>query len=260
MSAELPKEELLPFEKTKEPLKETQNEKPLKSLVPIPLKDGLVDPTDLEGDIRICKGLLDSGALPQQFENVQQVFMARQMLRELNFPPTVGIRSCMIVNGALSVFGDLPLAIVRRSGLLEGIDERIYNEKYEEICFANKNLHTAPFYGVCKVKRKDKQEIECVFSWSEAKTAGLIDKKMSVWKSYPKRMLQMRARSQALKDEFSDALYGVAITEYDYDMLPGANGKWTAQNDESLSKELNETYAGETEKKEIPQDNASGEV
>ncbi len=46
-------------------------------------------------------------------------------------------------------------------------------------------------------------------------------------------MLQMRARSMALKDAFPDTLSGIAINEYDYDgglnghvpkLMDGANG------------------------------------
>ena len=53
----------------------------------------------------------------------------------------------------------------------------------------------------------------------DAKLAGLTTRS-PVWKSYPKRMLQMRARGFALRDQFADALKGLSSAEEvrDYDI------------------------------------------
>jgi hypothetical protein len=45
----------------------------------------------------------------------------------------------------------------------------------------------------------------------DAKRAGLLGK--DNWKNYPRRMLQMRARSWALRDCFSDVLLGMRLAE-----------------------------------------------
>ena len=46
----------------------------------------------------------------------------------------------------------------------------------------------------------------------DAKRAGLLGKK-GPWTEYPQRMLQMRARSWALRDGFADVLKGLSVRE-----------------------------------------------
>lgn len=180
---------------------------------------GILKPKDSGEEWRIADLMLKSNALPKQFGNVAQVIMALQFLKQHNLPPMVAIRQTTIINGTLSIWGDLPKALVDRSGLLDSFDEFFFDKEYNKICFSNKNLHVEAWGAVCKVERKGKEEIERVFTLDDAKKAGLIDKNNSVWKYYPKRMLQMRARSLALKDAFPDVLSGISINEYDHDVL-----------------------------------------
>ncbi len=57
------------------------------------------------------------------------------------------------------------------------------------------------------------------FSIADSKRAGLADK--ATWRSYPKRMLQMRARGFAARDSFPDALSGMVIKEEAMDYPTG---------------------------------------
>jgi len=52
-----------------------------------------------------------------------------------------------------------------------------------------------------------------------AKTAGLLGKQ-GPWTQYPRRMMQMRARSWALRDVFPDVLRGMPIAEDIMDIEP----------------------------------------
>ena len=92
------------------------------------------------------------------------------------------------------------LALVRGSGLLEYIKE----EPTDAGC-------------TCTVKRRGEDEVCRSFSMEDAKRAGLAGKQ-GPWAQYPKRMLQMRARSWALRDVFPDVLKGVYIAEEARDM------------------------------------------
>ena len=66
--------------------------------------------------------------------------------------------------------------------------------------------------AVCQAKRRgDPHPVEGRFSMADAKRAGLASK--DVWKSYPRRMLQMRARGFALRDAFPDVLRGLVTAE-----------------------------------------------
>lgn len=52
---------------------------------------------------------------------------------------------------------------------------------------------------------------------SDAKLAGLLSKS-GTWKTYPQRMLQMRARSWCLRDQFADLLCGLGVYEEQQDV------------------------------------------
>ncbi|MDR1426089.1 MAG: hypothetical protein LBI70_03835 [Rickettsiales bacterium] len=62
------------------------------------------------------------------------------------------------------------------------------------------------------VKREGLEDcFECSFSLGEARQAGLLSK--DIWHQYPRRMLEHRALSFALRDGFSDILNGFSSTE-----------------------------------------------
>jgi hypothetical protein len=64
----------------------------------------------------------------------------------------------------------------------------------------------------CTVKRKNSEEYTYTFTVEMAKQAKLWGKNQ-VWQQYPDRMLQMRARAFAIRDQFADSLKGLAVRE-----------------------------------------------
>lgn len=71
----------------------------------------------------------------------------------------------------------------------------------------------------CEAKRKDSGSVvKQRFSVADAKLAGLWGK--AIWKQYPRRMLQMRARAFALRDAFADVLKGLSVSEEASDYQP----------------------------------------
>jgi hypothetical protein len=110
------------------------------------------------------------------------------------------------------------LALVRRSGHLEKIEEFWFDAEYRQICFDNRNLNVEAYGAICRTWRSGAMK-ETVFTMDDARRAGLLSKD-NVWKTYPRRMLQMRTRSGNLKDHFGDVLLGIEITEYDYNYVP----------------------------------------
>ncbi len=73
--------------------------------------------------------------------------------------------------------------------------------------------------AICRVKRRGEDEQLRIFTVDDVKKAGLLGKQ-GPWTQYPKRMLQMRARSWALRDVFPDVLRGVQIAEEVMDIEP----------------------------------------
>jgi hypothetical protein len=76
--------------------------------------------------------------------------------------------------------------------------------------------------AVCIAKRHGSTPVTARFSVMDAKRAGLWTK-AGPWQTYPRRMLQMRARSFALRDAFPDVLKGLISVEEALDNHSGAD-------------------------------------
>jgi hypothetical protein len=191
-------------------------------------KAGLLKPQTIEEAFRLATAYVKSGLLPQRFTKPETVMTAMQYALELGLKPLTALRQIAVVNGTPAVFGDLPLSLCYASGNLEWIKEWLFDKDSKPICAANGNLTAQAFGAVCQVKRKGDPEVrETAFTVEDARTANLGG---PTWKSYPKYMLKYRARSQALKDKFPDALNGVAIAEYDFNTVPEGDGPVTVAN------------------------------
>lgn len=155
-------------------------------------------PKDLNEVGQLSAILQNSTLLPKAFmENKKNVPVAIIYGLELGLTPAQALNSIAVVNGKPSLYGDAPLALVKKSGLLEYIKEYRKDDT-----------------GYCEVKRKDELEpVKTKFSLEDAKRAGLLTNKrgepVEVWAKYPDRMLQMRARGLCLRDAFPDVLLGV---------------------------------------------------
>ena len=212
---------------------------------PIPLnKRGVIVPTDMVEEFRIAEWLLSTGMVPSCFKTPAQVALAVQICRVMGVAPSVAIRQLMIVPKAntIAAFGELPKAACERH--IKTFDEFPIDQEYERICYANKNLHQPVWGYVARVVRAGSgQERESFFTLAMATKAGLFNRKESPWLTYPDRMLQMRARSRVLKDVFPDVLSGVAIGEYDFDMLDGKGAPSYGKAQDAKGQELADEIA-----------------
>jgi hypothetical protein len=173
---------------------------------------GAVQFKTVEEQFRMAKAYLSSGMLPKHYTKPEQIMTAMQWALELGLKPLSALRQIAVINGTPALFGDLPLSLVMKSGLLEGIEEALIDKGGQPI--ANNDTTTEYFGAICRVKRKGLSTPKMTsFTIDDAKKAGLFDK-AGPWKTYPKRMLQCRARAQALKDLFPDVLMGADIAEY----------------------------------------------
>lgn len=186
-----------------------------KALSPMSVDErGAITARDSSEEWRIANVMLHSEAVPKVFKTAEQVMMAMQFLRRFGMDPIICLRQITIINGSLSIWGELPLGICNKSGKIKFMKEWIWDKNYNEICFENKNLDAEVYGATCEIEIVGKDRKKYSFTSGDAKKAGLWDK--SVWKLYPKRMLQMRARSWALKDELPEIISGVSILEYDH--------------------------------------------
>jgi hypothetical protein len=157
-------------------------------------------PTNLEGVWRLSELIAASGMAPRDMKQPEQIAVAIMHGMEVGLTPMAALQSIAVVNGRPTVWGDGAIGLVRASGLLEDFEEGLNGEGDKRVAY-------------CKVKRKgEKKVLERTFSWEDAKKAGLTTK-TGTWQQYPNRMLIMRARAFALRDQFADVLRGLSIRE-----------------------------------------------
>jgi len=171
---------------------------------------------------RFCRAVVNSGLAPKSFQTPEQVMVAIQSGLEIGLPPMQALQTIAVINGRPSLFGDGALALAMAHQCWGGIEETHVAETDTAIC------------KVWRYTRKDDKTPKPTtrtFSQEDAKRAGLWGKS-GPWSTYPKRMLQMRARAFALRDTFPDALKGVGITEEvsDYQPVKRANAREVASN------------------------------
>ncbi|MFH2076115.1 MAG: hypothetical protein ABIJ57_12345, partial [Pseudomonadota bacterium] len=198
-------------------------------------------PRNFEGLWRMATIMAKSGMMPRGIEQPETVFVAVQMGLEVGLPPMAAVQNIAVINGRPSIWGDAVLGLVRASGLLESFKESFNGtfpgDDYTAVCTA--------------LRRGDPEPIEREFSVADAKRAGLWQTEARVtrrrkdggtyetdndvpWFKYPKRMLQMRARSWALRDGFGDVLRGLQVREEMRDVTPMervADGVYEAKED-----------------------------
>jgi len=164
--------------------------------------DGLV-PTNMKEVMELSELMAESEMVPKIYQkkpgNVAVAILAGH---PMGLNPFAACQSFAVINGTPSLYGDALLGIVKGSGLLSKINESISEDG---------NVAT------CYITRRGEDPICRTFTMDEAKKAGLLSKQ-GPWQSYPKRMLQMRARAFALRDVFPDILRGIGIAEEQSDM------------------------------------------
>lgn len=169
----------------------------------LPGNNGFMNVTSLEAAIKCSELIASSNFCPKGMAGRPgDVLVALQMGLELGLKPMQAIQNIAVINGRPSLWGDAMLAVCRQAPGFE-----MFNEEYNELTKT----------WTCTAKRRNEPPVIRTFSAEDAKTAGLLNKD-GPWKTYPKRMIQMRARGFALRDTFSDVLRGIIIREEAQDM------------------------------------------
>ena len=158
-------------------------------------------PRDIKEALAFAEMLSKSNMVPKDFiGNPGNILVAVQWGMELGLQPMQAMQNIAVINGRPSLWGDSVIALVKASPTCEYIIEEVGDDS-----------------ATCRVKRRGEPEQERSFSTADAKAAGLLGKQ-GPWTQYRKRMMQMRARSWALRDVFPDVLRGMPIAEEVMDM------------------------------------------
>jgi len=171
---------------------------------PVKQKSGFaLQPSNMGEAMQMAEMLSSSNLIPKNYQGKKQdTLVAMMMGAELGLNPIQSLQNIAVINGKPSIYGDALLALVQNHPAFGGIEESF-----------DESSNTAS----CTVWRKGGQKHTITFSEKDAKQAGLWGK-TGPWKQYPKRMLQMRARGFALRDQFADALAGLISAEEAQDM------------------------------------------
>jgi hypothetical protein len=203
---------------------------------------GAIVPTDFDQMQRMARILCASQMVPKQYKDkFEDTVVAIMYGAEVGLTPIASLQSIAVINGMPGMYGDAMLALVQGSGILEDIEEKLEGEDSD-----------APV-AFCTVKRKDRATPTVrAFSRVDAQKAGLWAKQ-GPWTQYPKRMLQMRARSFALRDAFPDVLRGVRAREELEDMQileAGQDGVYTPSSPRPTRAEFQQPEQVTTEVKD----------
>jgi hypothetical protein len=149
-------------------------------------------PTNFDECYRIAQAVSLSGLAPDGMKTAEQCMIAIMHGLEVGLSPMMAIQSIAVINGRPAIWGKAVPALLYRAGFkLEETDDGTT--------------------ATCTVTRPDGQVITRTFSKQQAITAGLSSK--SIWKLYPERMRQMRARGYACNDGAPDVLAGMYLVE-----------------------------------------------
>lgn len=161
-------------------------------------------PRDFDEAWRFADMISKSELAPKDFRGKPTNTMAAIMMGlEVGLSPMQAIQNIAVINGRPSLWGDAMLAVCQRHQAYEGI-----KESFDE----------ATMTATCTVKRVGEEPHTQTFSQKDAELAGLWGKQ-GPWTQYPKRMIQVRARSFALRDKFADALRGLNSAEEQRDII-----------------------------------------
>ncbi len=158
-------------------------------------------PTNFEDAMKFSTMLSKSNLVPTALKGKpEEIFLTIQRGQEVGLSPFVSLENIAVINGRTTMWGDAMLALCQSHPSFEWITEELVGTTKEDRGYK------------CTVKRKGRDPHVVIFTWEDAKTAGLANKP-GPWTQYPKRMIQMRARGFALRDVFSDVLRGIITVE-----------------------------------------------
>lgn len=191
----------MPEEKQVAVVDPAKSEKQIKEFKPNPAFSSNLVPKGFKEAMEMANVLAKSNVVPKEMiGRPESCFVAIGFGMELGLPPLQAIQNIMVVNGRPSIWGDAALALVKASGQVQSIEEDA-----PDIALKQK-------YGRCKIVTHDGQVTERRFSIEDAQRAKLWTKE-GPWQTYPGRMLQMRARSWALRDAAPQVLKGIQFRE-----------------------------------------------
>ena len=157
-----------------------------------------LQPTSMDQAMQMAEMLSSSNMVPKTYKGQPgDTLVAMMMGSELGLNPIQALQNIAVINGRPAVWGDAMLALVQNHPSFGGIEETF-----------DEQTTTA----TCTVTRRGGKPHTQTYSQADAQKASLWAK-TGPWTQHPKRMLSMRARGFALRNQFADALLGLITAE-----------------------------------------------
>lgn len=231
----------------------------------VPIVDGVMTPTTIGQTRRLAEVILAGGMMPRGWalpnDSAQAVLakatIALAFAYRLRRDWTWALGAVAVVNNRPCLYGDALPDLIWASGKCAVIDETWEGLSGDGMAGPNT-------VAVCRAKRSDNgAEKVYRFSVKDAQNADLFGKS-GPWRSYPKRMLQMRARAFCLRDLFADVLSGAGVAEEQQDTEEASRNAANAEGRAAIAARIDqlrgdpEPSTGTTEATKAPE--PSGDV
>lgn len=149
-----------------------------------------------------CKRICGTGMVPQAYRNKpDDAAVAVMFGNEIGLPPMTSLQFVAVINGRPGIYGDAMPGLAMNKGLIADMQERFEGEPFLD-----------DYAAACTVTRPNGTMVTQRFSVADAKKANLWAK-AGPWTQYPRRMLQWRARSWAIRDAAPNLLFGMSAEE-----------------------------------------------
>lgn len=162
----------------------------------------LFSPQNFNHYFGIAEKIAKTNMVPKNYiGKPMEIVIAMEYGISLGLGMMQSLQEIAVINGKPCLYGDGMLAVCQGSSKYDGMQEKMLLDESGAVVGAS-----------CTVKRINSEPYTKDFTIDQAKKAGLWGK-AGVWSQYPDRMLQMRARGFALRDQFADVLRGVKTVE-----------------------------------------------
>lgn len=165
-------------------------------------------PTTVDDVFRLGDAIAKSGLAPKTLNDSMKCTVAIMAGMELGMPPYQAVQSFAVIGNRATLWGDGFLGVLLSHGF--DVEERFEGDEDAD------PLDDA-FKAICTVTRpahlpNPGKVVTRTFTVADAKKAKLWGKE-GPWQTATKRMLQMRARAFAGRDNASDVLRGLKMAE-----------------------------------------------
>lgn len=161
--------------------------------------------TSIDEVMKVAEVIYRSGSLPKDVNKPEKVAMMLIAGAEVGFGVAQTMKSVLPpVNGQCALYGDAGLALIRSSGLLDRLDEKVEgqgDERTASVTIQRKGYEAKTFTYSTALAQKLK-------SYKKSH-----EQKSGPWHDDPDNMLTWRARWRAFRTEFADVLYGMGGAE-----------------------------------------------